>query len=586
MAGSVDIHADVDLPRYIPNAEVVDESADNLTMGLPTCSAAKIPAFLRELEGSQGIVKEWGIGNSTLEEVFLRLAAQNRTVRRIGNATPFASPMTMAYDITSESDHGHCDHQHMTHHSVPPSADVPLSCTHLTRSCCMRIRLGQVNATGPNSDMSGPRLCTMCVHRPAELVTLFTAGGISVQVDGVLCNACAGGEVDTPAGPPTHSAPITQTTTTPVEQQTVETKGVSHESSNSGGTANPLSSQPTQTGAPVPMGHALHPHPSGMPQMVHPHPSLQGPPPTTMGPGGYQQQQQPYGGMPPVADAANAVPLQFEAKITILGQIWAMVALRGRMELKQRKTNCCRACCVILALLATIGTGTLVGGGGGGDNNGLQLYHEPVLALLGGGGEWVRADSAMDCNQTWVQPLSDQAMGVAVPLAPELIRRVSHDAIASTLPFVSGSVVQAASHMLAALSDVSGLWSAQSDAGGASVASDVLEADDSSDNENQQYAIPVYYLTIVSLFVFPSVLSMMVYERAEKLHMLMMMESMNGWAYWVGNYVYMVILSCFMSGFFFTAWYVPLQPSGITNTMYPSTFPPYATTFHPIPFDQ
>jgi hypothetical protein len=45
-----------------------------------SCSKGHIPYFFAAIEREAGFVKEWGVCNSTLEEVFLRLVKSNKAV--------------------------------------------------------------------------------------------------------------------------------------------------------------------------------------------------------------------------------------------------------------------------------------------------------------------------------------------------------------------------------------------------------------------------------------------------------------------------------------------------------------------------
>ena len=67
--------------RLLPGAEVLKGAAAFLTVSVPKRMVSFIPSFFKALEDdSSDLVKEWGISNTTLEEVFLRLAAQNKQV--------------------------------------------------------------------------------------------------------------------------------------------------------------------------------------------------------------------------------------------------------------------------------------------------------------------------------------------------------------------------------------------------------------------------------------------------------------------------------------------------------------------------
>ena len=64
----------------LPGAEVLRNAAGSITLGLPKGLTHLIPGFFKQLDSGSIPVLEYGIQNTTLEEVFLRLAAQNKEV--------------------------------------------------------------------------------------------------------------------------------------------------------------------------------------------------------------------------------------------------------------------------------------------------------------------------------------------------------------------------------------------------------------------------------------------------------------------------------------------------------------------------
>lgn len=65
----------------IPNAKLEDDSAGALIYQFPAGSTSAIPAFVQWLEQEKdGLVKSWGISQSTLEEVFLKLIREANTI--------------------------------------------------------------------------------------------------------------------------------------------------------------------------------------------------------------------------------------------------------------------------------------------------------------------------------------------------------------------------------------------------------------------------------------------------------------------------------------------------------------------------
>jgi hypothetical protein len=66
--------------RCMPSAEIIASTAGNTSIGLPRAAVDRIPRLFSELTAVPELVKEWGLSNTTLEEVFLRLAAQDHDV--------------------------------------------------------------------------------------------------------------------------------------------------------------------------------------------------------------------------------------------------------------------------------------------------------------------------------------------------------------------------------------------------------------------------------------------------------------------------------------------------------------------------
>jgi hypothetical protein len=59
----------------IPSAEVVGSDAGNTSLSLPRAAMKGVPRLFAALGEEEGLIKDWGISNTTLEEVFLRLVA-------------------------------------------------------------------------------------------------------------------------------------------------------------------------------------------------------------------------------------------------------------------------------------------------------------------------------------------------------------------------------------------------------------------------------------------------------------------------------------------------------------------------------
>lgn len=63
---------------FLPSATLEDDAAGALIYKFPASSLEKIPKFVDWLEtNKEGLVKSWGISQSTLEEVFLKLIRES-----------------------------------------------------------------------------------------------------------------------------------------------------------------------------------------------------------------------------------------------------------------------------------------------------------------------------------------------------------------------------------------------------------------------------------------------------------------------------------------------------------------------------
>ncbi|KAJ3414934.1 hypothetical protein HDV05_005883 [Chytridiales sp. JEL 0842] len=111
----------------IPGCEVVSSAAGALTVAVNRQSSKQLAPFLKALrEGKM----DWSISNSTLEEVFLKLCADNKKV-------------------TTDTE---------------------------------------------DSAAEASRICTICAKRPSEVVTLYTKSGVKVTIPFFVCNLCAEGK--------------------------------------------------------------------------------------------------------------------------------------------------------------------------------------------------------------------------------------------------------------------------------------------------------------------------------------------------------------------------------------------------------
>lgn len=161
-----------------------------LTIAVPRAQTAAIPAFLRLLQAysrdadagsvpapagsssssasapeSESLVKEWGISNSTLQEVFLRLAAANREVNAplsISGAGVEAPVMQM-----------------------PMPAPQPFTRPAPSAGAAPPKAASRVGGGAPG------RVCALCECALVEPVVLFTSAKVSVLAPDLLCGQCA-----------------------------------------------------------------------------------------------------------------------------------------------------------------------------------------------------------------------------------------------------------------------------------------------------------------------------------------------------------------------------------------------------------
>lgn len=64
----------------MPSAEILCSDAGNTSVSVKKSAVQGIPRLFSVLMAEEGLIQEWGLSETTLEEVFLRLAAQNHEV--------------------------------------------------------------------------------------------------------------------------------------------------------------------------------------------------------------------------------------------------------------------------------------------------------------------------------------------------------------------------------------------------------------------------------------------------------------------------------------------------------------------------
>lgn len=69
----------VEIHKSFPSAKVLDSSGGSVVISIPLCHTEEIQAFVKEMEGQtrlRTLVEDWGLSNTTLEEVFMRVTGK------------------------------------------------------------------------------------------------------------------------------------------------------------------------------------------------------------------------------------------------------------------------------------------------------------------------------------------------------------------------------------------------------------------------------------------------------------------------------------------------------------------------------
>lgn len=59
----------------ITDVDIIDKAATSISLGIPKSEASSIPLFARQMQ-SEGLIQDWSVSQSTIEEVFLRLVTK------------------------------------------------------------------------------------------------------------------------------------------------------------------------------------------------------------------------------------------------------------------------------------------------------------------------------------------------------------------------------------------------------------------------------------------------------------------------------------------------------------------------------
>lgn len=76
------------LNRTIRQYKIDTDAFGNMSVRIPNDFIGLIPSFIKELTKSHGLIKEWGITNTTLEDVYMKLVSNNQSIQESnGTAT-------------------------------------------------------------------------------------------------------------------------------------------------------------------------------------------------------------------------------------------------------------------------------------------------------------------------------------------------------------------------------------------------------------------------------------------------------------------------------------------------------------------
>lgn len=204
-----------------------------LTISVPRNQTTALPAFLRVLQSFSAnrlaednpseadnvdgidprnsmnpktLIKEWAISNSTLEEVFLRLAAANREVN-----APLSFSGNNDNPAPSSSSNVSVDNQIMQQQQLMAMQQRNMQLQQQQSSSSSRNQFPPIGMTtwttgstttgtamNPSSNYSPKfgRVCSACEAALTEPVTLFNSAHVQVICPDLLCGACANRTVD------------------------------------------------------------------------------------------------------------------------------------------------------------------------------------------------------------------------------------------------------------------------------------------------------------------------------------------------------------------------------------------------------
>ena len=318
-----------------------------MTVSVPRHLLARLPAFLKLLQtetgggaapgGGGGLVRDWGVSDSTLEEVFLRLAAVNTTNAPVGGAAgglPALSAEPMSVDPSV-----------LAPVALDGSPDAPLLPAPMPATAGAGARpapLFHKGRTAAGGASGGDhRLCVLCGAAPPALVTLFTAKHVAVASADLVCDACAthrdANEIAEIAAS-SAAAPAAAALAPP-------SKPSDHVIAELPKPSLPLPRVPVS--AAVDVGPEEVGGTSSEP-LLGEDPSAAPPVPPFLS----------SGGAPSSLAWADGTPDPYD--VPFFTQFGAILLLRLRLQSKYRWSNCCMACYVVLGVILTMLTGGII----------------------------------------------------------------------------------------------------------------------------------------------------------------------------------------------------------------------------------
>jgi len=193
-----------------------------LTISVPRNQTNALPGFLRVLQSFSAnrvaednpsnivdnnadgvdprnpktLIKEWAISNSTLEEVFLRLAAANREVNAPLSFSGNDNPNPAYGNNNNNMDGQIMQQQQLLAMQQTALRNQQQSTTSRNQFPPMGMMTNTQMQTSTTMAPKFGRVCTICEAALTEPVTLFNSAQVQVICSDILCGACASRTID------------------------------------------------------------------------------------------------------------------------------------------------------------------------------------------------------------------------------------------------------------------------------------------------------------------------------------------------------------------------------------------------------